>query len=203
MKKKVLYISLIFLFLICFLLVITDNTVIMDEKVHTFLYHDNLVEIMKKITFFGGSIWVPLITGIMFIILFIKNRLRDAFGLIIVVGGITLVNIIFKIIIARARPEYMLIDETLYSFPSGHAMGSTALYGYFIYLINKGMLNKKNKIILNILFILLIISIGISRIILGAHYFSDILGGIVLSIILIIIYYEINAYLQKKHNSKL
>lgn len=199
MKKKILYISLVILFFTCLVLVITDNAILVDEKVHNFLYNDNLVETMKVITFFGGAVGVPLITGIVFIILFLKNKKKDAFGLIIVVLGVSIINFIVKTLIARQRPEYILIDETFYSFPSGHAMGSTALYGYLIYLIIKSSLNAKNKAILTSLFVLLIISIGISRIILGAHYFSDILGGIILSTIIIIIYYEINKHLEKNH----
>ena len=199
MKKKTIYISLVILFITCMLLVITDNTILVDEQVHNFLYRDNLVETMKIITFFGGTIGIPLITGIVFIILFLKNKRRDAFGLIIVVVSVTIINYIAKILIARERPEYILINESLYSFPSGHAMGSTALYGYIIYLIIKSTLNTKNKAILTSLFALLIISIGISRIILGAHYFSDILGGIVLSTMIIIIYYEINKHLENKN----
>ena len=199
MKKKILYISLVLLFITCLLLVITDNFSYLDDRIHSFLYQDNLVEIMKIITFFGGAVGVPIITIILFIILLLKNKKRDAFGLVIVVVSVTIINFIIKIIIARNRPNYILISETLYSFPSGHAMGSTALYGYLIYMIIKSTLNTRNKAILTSLLCILIISIGISRIILGAHYFSDIIGGIILSIIIIIIYHEIDKSLKNNH----
>ena len=90
MKKKVLYISLVVLFIACFILVITDNAVLLDQKIHNFLYSDNLVNIMKFITFFGGSIGVALITGIVFLILIFQNKKRDAIGLVIVVISIIL-----------------------------------------------------------------------------------------------------------------
>lgn len=199
MKKKVLYISLILLFITCLILVVTDNSILIDDKVHNFLYNDKLLNVMKFITFFGGSIGVPLISCIVFLILILQNKKRDAIGLAIVVISITLINLGLKWIMARPRPNYILINETFYSFPSGHAMGSTALYGYLIYLILKSTLNTRNKAILTILFASVILSVGISRIILGAHYFSDILGGIVLSTILIILYYEIDRYLKSKN----
>ena len=203
MKKKVLYLSLVVLFFTCFILVITDNTILIDEKIHDFLYNDSLVDIMKTITFFGGSVGVSIITCIVFLILLFQKQKKDAFGLIIVVVFITLINLGFKAVIARQRPDYILINETFYSFPSGHAMGSTALYGYLIYIILKSTLNRRNKAILTILFSCLIISIGISRIILGAHYFSDVFGGIVLSTILILIYCEIDNYIKIKNKEKL
>ena len=112
-------------------------------------------------------------------------------------------GIIIKLIVGRSRPEYILVNESMSSFPSGHAMGSTALYGYLIYLVINSNLNNKNKAILSTLLVLLIISIGISRIILGAHYFSDIIGGIIISTLIIIIHLEINIYLKNKHKEKL
>ena len=52
-----------------------------------------------------------------------------------------------KNIVERPRPiGYRLIDETGYSFPSGHSMASAAFYGFFIYLIFKRLKNKKIKL---------------------------------------------------------
>ena len=119
MKKKVLYIGLVLLFLASLLLVLTDNAYFIDDSIHNFLYHDNLVDFMKIITFLGGEIGVPIITGIIFIYLFIRKNKKDAIGLLIVVIGITIVNTIIKIIVARQRPDYILVIEKSASFPSG------------------------------------------------------------------------------------
>ncbi len=61
-------------------------------------------------------------------------------------------------------------------------MASTAFYGFLIYLIYKKVQNKSLKITLIILLALLIVAIGLSRIYLGVHYTSDVLGGFLLSI---------------------
>ncbi len=87
-------------------------------------------------------------------------------------------NVLLKQIINRSRPlgEHMVTVKTL-SYPSGHAMLSMAFYGFLIYLIIQFKLKKTLKALLISLLVILILSIGISRIYLGVHYPSDVLGG--------------------------
>ena len=66
-------------------------------------------------------------------------------------------------------------------------MIAICVYGIMIYLINKKIKNKKIKIALSILLTLLILAIGISRIYVGVHYPSDVLGGFLLSLAIIIL----------------
>ncbi len=70
-------------------------------------------------------------------------------------------------------------------------MVSMAFYGLFIYLIYKNMKNKKLKITLCTILLMLVLLIGISRVYLGVHYASDVLGGICLSIAYLILYIKI------------
>ncbi len=188
MKKKLILLFLILIFIIDLILVLTENTAFIDSKIHDLVYHDDIIEIMKYITFLGSAIAIPIVTGISTIILYLKKQKKEAISIIIIVILNAVLNLVLKAIISRERPEYILVDEDFYSFPSGHAMGITSLYGYLIYIIYNSKLMKKNKIILITLFSLVIISVCISRIILGAHYFSDIIAGILISIFLIIIY---------------
>ena len=118
----------------------------------------------------------------------IKNK-KIGISILSNVAIVTVLNQLIKRILQRPRPtEYRIIEETGYSFPSGHSMVSMAFYGYFIYLIYKYVKNKYVKWISIILLSLLICLIGISRIYLGVHYTSDVLGGFLISISYLIIY---------------
>ena len=147
------------------------NGDIMGYKfVSTYLMSDFATPITKFITNFGGAIFIIILTVILFVI--IKNK-----------------KIGISRIVQRPRPtEYRIIEETGYSFPSGHSMVSMAFYGYLIYLIYKYVKNKYLKYISIILLSILICSIGISRIYLGVHYTSDVLAGFMISISYLIIY---------------
>ena len=113
---------------------------------------------------------------------------------------ITVLNQLLKRILQRPRPtEFRIIEETGYSFPSGHSMVSMAFYGYLIYLIYKYVKNKYLKWISIVLLSILICSIGISRIYLGVHYTSDVLGGFLVSISYLILFIStVNKFLIER-----
>ncbi len=154
--------------------------------ISTYLIRDSLTPIFKIITWFGSATClIPLA-----IVLFFTIKNKKVGGL---VGAnliiITILNQALKIIVQRPRPtEYRIINETGYSFPSGHSMVSMAFYGFLIYLIYKNIKNKYLKISLIIILSLLIIMIGISRIYLGVHYTSDVCAGFLVSLSYLIIY---------------
>ena len=150
--------------------------------------------IAKFMTNFGGAIFVISLTTILFFV--IKDK-KIGISIITNLGIVTILNQIIKFIMQRPRPtEFRIIEETGYSFPSGHSMVSLAFYGYLIYLIYKYVKNKDLKWISIVLLSILICSIGISRIYLGVHYTSDVLGGFLISLSYLIVYTLIvNRYL--------
>ena len=142
--------------------------------------------IAKFITNFGGAIFVISLTTILFFV--IKDK-KIGISIITNLGIVTILNQIIKFIMQRPRPtEFRIIEETGYSFPSGHSMVSMAFYGYLIYLIYKYVKNKYVKWISIVLLSILICSIGVSRIYLGVHYTSDVLGGFLVSISYLILF---------------
>ena len=165
---------------------IMKGDIIGYKIVSTFLISDFATPIAKFITNFGGAMFLVIATITLFIV--IKNK-KIGISILANVAIITVLNQLLKGILQRPRPtEYRIIEETGYSFPSGHSMVSMAFYGYFIYLIYKYVKNKYVKWISIVLLSLLICLIGISRIYLGVHYTSDVLGGFLISISYLIIY---------------
>ena len=165
---------------------IMKGDIIGYKIISTFLISDFATPIAKFITNFGGAIFLVIATITLFIV--IRNK-KIGISILSNLAIVTVLNQLIKRILQRPRPtEYRIIEETGYSFPSGHSMVSMAFYGYFIYLIYKYVKNKYVKWISIILLSLLICLIGISRIYLGVHYTSDVLGGFLISISYLIIY---------------
>lgn len=134
---------------------------------------------------------MTLIISTIILIVLIKNK-KIGISIFTNLCLATGLNLILKQILQRPRPtEYRIIDETGYSFPSGHSMISMAFYGYIIYLIYKYVKNKYLKIGLITTLSVLIILIGTSRIYLGVHYTSDVIAGFMISISYLIIYISV------------
>ena len=178
---------------------IMNGDIIGYKLVSIFLISEFATPIAKIITNFGGAIFLIIATITLFIL--IKNK-KIGFSIIFNLVIITILNQLLKNILQRPRPtEFRIIEETGYSFPSGHSMISMAFYGYLIYLIYKYVENKYLKWALIVLLSILICTIGISRIYLGVHYTSDVLGGFLISISYLVIYVSAtNKFLTKRDN---
>ena len=165
---------------------IMKGDIIGYKVVSTFLISDFATPIAKFITNFGGAIFLIILTILLIVVL--KNK-KVGLSICINLVVVTILNQLLKRLLQRPRPtEFRIIEETGYSFPSGHSMVSMAFYGYLIYLIYRFVKNKYLKWISIVLLSLLICLIGISRIYLGVHYTSDVLGGFLISISYLVIY---------------
>lgn len=154
--------------------------------ISTYLISDFVTPLMKIITNLGGEI---ILIGITLIILLRINNKKIGTAILINLVIATLLNFTIKNIIRRPRPNVnRLIDVSGYSFPSGHSMVSLSFYGFLIYLIIKNIKSKKLKVLLTTIISLLIISIGFSRIYLGVHYTTDVLGGFLVAVIYLTIF---------------
>lgn len=203
--KKNTFILLLSILTICFIIFVflinSSYLTTFDNYVYNFIYSFNssyITSFYKIITFFGSTFFILLISIIIFV-LYKKNRGGQNIVILLLITIIT--NNILKLIIRRPRPELInIVTENTYSFPSGHSMAIMSLVGVLlIELWSRDIINKKGfKIVLSILLILLAILVMISRIYLGAHFASDILGSIIVSSIILIIYY----YLRCKYTKK-
>ena len=165
---------------------IMNGDIIGYKIISTLLISDFATPIAKFITNFGGAIFLITLTVILFILIKNKKIGLSIFSNLVI---ITVLNQLLKRILQRPRPtEFRIIEETGYSFPSGHSMVSMAFYGYLIYLIYKYVENKYVKWTSIVLLSILICTIGVSRIYLGVHYTSDVLGGFLVSISYLILF---------------
>ncbi|WMT43017.1 phosphatase PAP2 family protein [Paenibacillus sp. D2_2] len=157
-----------------------DNTVITFVQG---LESDSLTRIMKVFTWIGGQIPVIVILLATLILLYVVLHHRsELVFLVAVVAGSALLNILLKQIFRRDRPSlHRLIEETGFSFPSGHSMAAFSLYGAIVFLVWKHIPYILGRIAVIVGGACLILMIGISRIYLGVHYPSDVLGGYLIS----------------------
>lgn len=98
----------------------------------------------------------------------------EAWRLALVGIGTLLLTQVLKLVYGIDRPLIdASLDATTYSFPSGHASGSLALYGLMAYVLFR----KKQSIFAIVLLVCLVLAVSLSRVILNVHYFSDVIGG--------------------------
>ena len=162
------------------------------------LYSPFSTTFFKIITFFGSTLFIVLLV-ILLLIVWKKSRGGLKLGIVVIVS--TLVNNLVKVIIRRPRPQVLrLVEENTFSFPSGHTMAVTTVVGFLIYYIwnYKKELSKNKKIIYTTLLVLYDLLVIISRVYLGAHFASDVIGGVICSIIVLIVTIPIVEKLLKK-----
>lgn len=159
-----------------------------------------LTTFFKAFTWIGSAYGVIPITIVVCIILFFRMRyygqaLLFAFSMV----GTILFNEILKQFFKRQRPEiYRIMDIGGFSFPSGHAMMAFSLYGMIVYVCWRHVRTTSSRLILVSFAAFMAFSIAISRIYVGVHFPSDIIGGIAAStffLTIVISIYERN--LQK------
>lgn len=181
-----------FLFFVIFLAIAEDvfeqEIFEFDSVVYNFLVNNRnevLNNFFKIITQFGSAIVLIIIT--ILCVIFIRDK---KYKILVPANLVTIaiINIVLKNFFLRPRPnELRLIEETGYSFPSGHAMASTAFYGILIYIAHEKIENKILRNTICIMLGLLILLISISRIYVGVHYTSDVIAGTCFSIAYLIL----------------
>ena len=138
-----------------------------------------LTMIMKIVTWIGTVYGVGIIVIIGFIILFFKLHSRQQAVLLFgTVAGSIILNTLLKDLFQRERPTiYQILEASGHSFPSGHAMMAFALYTTIAYIAWHHVKTTTSRLTLILFATFMILLIGTSRIYLGVHYPSDIVGG--------------------------
>lgn len=136
-----------------------------------------LDRLMLAITELGNPNTVIAIAGITFAVLWWRHYYQEAKIFFIDCSGGVILSYGLKLIFSKSRPNLWQspITETSFSYPSGHALGSTILYGFLAYLVATRY--PKFSLFIYIFAVLLITAIGISRLYLGVHWPTDIIAG--------------------------
>jgi membrane-associated phospholipid phosphatase len=139
-------------------------------------------EAMVFLTTAGGFVPMTLFTSMVLILLVAAGRNREVRFLLTSALGCALLNVLLKLIFHRARPHaepaYLLARPGSFSFPSGHAMGSAGVLGSLAIVVRVLRPGRAVWISVAVLCALTVLGVALSRVYLGAHYLSDVLGGL-------------------------
>lgn len=142
-----------------------------------------LTGIMKAFTFIGGIEFILPASAILLIWFWLSKRIFHFLLLFFSVSVSAGLVFLLKDFFVRVRPtiELRLVSENNFSFPSGHAMMVIAFWGALSYLLSKDFSKRWQKAVVIIIGCVLIFAISISRLYLGVHWPTDILGSWILA----------------------
>ena len=148
---------------------------------HLIAGHPLPIWVLKVVTFLGTPVWFYFIVTVAAVFLWRRGRHRLVAYLITtsLVGGA--IDSVVKILVDRPRPslEEPIITAHGKSFPSGHAMSSTVVYGALLLTFLPAVPKRRRAFVIGA-YVFLVAAIGFSRLALGVHYLTDVLGGFAL-----------------------
>lgn len=160
--------------------VVTRDTLTFDTAIREYVYSlrdDRLTFFLTWITYLGNWQTIALICCLFLLI----PGVRISFGIPLSACALAaaVIQRALKVSFQRARPDLALhlITQGGFSFPSGHSFSVLIFYGMMILLCRRNLKNKAAANLITILLVCFILLIGFSRVYLGVHYPTDVLGG--------------------------
>ena len=163
------------------------TTRVLDESI-TSWSHAHATPLLTRtgrtVSFFGSVIFLSSASAAFASVLAVRRFLYRLLALTLAVGGGAFLNLVLKHIFHRHRPvlENPLVTLSSFGFPSGHTMGATIFYGILALIVAHSVRSWPLRISAGCAAILVIALVGISRIYLGAHYFTDVIGAIAIGL---------------------
>ncbi|OMP67858.1 phosphatase PAP2 family protein [Domibacillus epiphyticus] len=199
--------SLVIFVSIAFLSLYNDGF-LFDEVITSWIAQNSnaMVESMELITVIGSSEFILVATLGMTVFFLSKRDWFNSFFLIILTFGGILLNLLLKVSFQRKRPGEMsnievfnyTIEIASYSFPSGHTMRSVILFTFLIYISYRLVKKESIKILLYAICSIIIAGVALSRIVLGAHFLSDTIAAISISVAwFCFVYITCQSYIKK------
>jgi membrane-associated phospholipid phosphatase len=162
-------------------------TRVLDDSITAwFVAHGTpaLTMVARIITFFGSVAFLSSASLLTALVLARHRFFYRLLALALSVGGGALLNLTLKHFFHRQRPvlENPLVTLSSYGFPSGHTMGSTIFYGVLALIVTYSIRRWTRRVLVGWAAAFVIALIGTSRIYLGAHYFTDVVGAIAIGL---------------------
>jgi undecaprenyl-diphosphatase len=138
--------------------------------------------VAEGIAFVFDFISLLVITVVIAAILFFKNHRPESLLLLGAMGGDALLVSFAKGIFQSPRPLDALISDSGFSYPSGHTIGSLVFCGILAFLAWQHWKSPRAKVSVGVGVAVVVSLVGFSRVYLGVHWFSDILGAVLLGV---------------------
>ncbi len=152
--------------------------------------------IMRFLSFIGGGKFlVPFVPVLIFLLVKLTKVVPKAWSLIIMSSlGVYMENWLIKFLFQRVRPEdFMVVEQGGYSYPSGHTMVNICLWLTIAWLLTREY--RDYRTVFYVLAVLLAGAIAISRPLLGVHWPTDIIGGVLFGVA----FYSIHTYIWQRY----
>jgi membrane-associated phospholipid phosphatase len=158
------------------------DTLTVDENILNAVFQTSAPffdRLFHFIAYLGDTVVVAVASALLCIGLYLKRYFYRSLFIALAMGGIGLLIVFLKLVFARPRPELwqQIVTETSYSFPSGHATASSAI----AICLTMIFWRSKWRYVVLALSIMYVVLVGYSRLYLGVHYPSDVIGGWALS----------------------
>jgi undecaprenyl-diphosphatase len=148
-----------------------------------------LTTVMWGASIYGGPLWLSPLGLAALAVFLLRGWRRGAMLVVVTLAGGWLLDVVLKELFARARPEaffhYYPAPQS-FSFPSGHALFATCFFGGIAVLLSHRIGGRPTQVLVWAMALALIVLIGVSRIYLGVHYPTDVVGGFAVGVIWVV-----------------
>ncbi len=160
-----------------------------------------LIGPLRVIEVVFDSVGKTIITVVVAALLLLRGHRRAAIYTVGVIVATTIVTQVVKALVGRARPEWQLEDALLSSksFPSGHASSTTALCGILVVLVVMLVRRGSVRRVLYVVLALVAVLVCMDRVLLGRHYPSDVVGGFLLGMGMVLLGLAVYSPLPRSH----
>lgn len=160
-----------------------DPLTIVDARFSAWLHGHSaatITTLMRVVTDLHSPLSVSIMTLTVCAFWWARRLRHWGFTFVLAMFGGMLLNVLLKHLFSRPRPHFEnpILTLTTYSFPSGHTMMATVLYGTLSVFVVSRVPVWRWRLLAIFIALFMIALVGFSRIYLGAHYLSDVLAAV-------------------------